>query len=89
MVSNGYGVGTVSIDRDQTNAHSMSVWGGLSGPVTMGHFHTGLASQSGPVVFSLVPFFDNATTPTAAYGYWKNDNAVLVTPCSSGATASI
>ena len=79
MVSNGYGVGTVSIDRDQTNAHFMSVWGGLSGPVTVGHFHTGLVSQSGPVGFSLVPFFDNATTPTAAYGYWKNDNAAPFT----------
>ena len=57
----------------------MSVWDGLSGPATMGHFHTGLASQSRPVVFSLVPFFDNATTPTAAYGYWKNDNAAPFT----------
>ena len=79
VVSNGYGVGTVSIDRGQTNAHFMSVWGGLSGPATMGRFHTGLASQSGPVGFSLVPFFDNATTPTAAYGYWKNDNAAPLT----------
>ena len=67
----GYGVGIVSIDRDQSNAHFMSVWGGLSGAPTGGHFHTGLASQSGPVVFNLVPFFDNAT---AAYGYWKDDN---------------
>jgi CHRD domain len=73
--SAGYGVGIVSIDRDQSNAHFMSVWGGLTGPATMGHFHTGLASQSGSVVFNLVPFFDNATTPTAAYGFWKNDNA--------------
>ena len=71
--SAGYGVGVVSIDRDQSNAHFMSVWGGLTGPATAGHFHTGLSSQSGPVVFSLVPFFDNATTPTAAYGFWKND----------------
>ena len=69
MVSNGYGVGTVSIDRDQTNANFMGVWGGLSGPATMGHFHTGLVFQPGPVVFGLVPFFDSATTPTAAYGY--------------------
>ena len=73
--SAGYGVGVVSIDRDQSNAHFMSVWGGLTGPATMGHFHTGLSSQTGSVVFNLVPFFDNATTPTAAYGYWKNDNA--------------
>jgi len=73
--SAGYGVGVVSVDRDQTNAHFMSVWGGMSGPATGGHFHTGLASQAGPVVFNLVPYFDNATAPVAAYGFWKNDNA--------------
>ena len=72
--SAGYGVGIVSIDRDQSNAHFMSVWGGLSGAPVGGHFHTGLTSQSGPVVFTLTPFFDNATAATAAYGYWKNDN---------------
>ena len=74
IASAGYGVGIVSIDRDQTNAHFMSVWGGLSGAPSGGHFHTGLVSQSGPVVFNLVPFFDNATAATAAYGYWKADN---------------
>lgn len=73
--SAGYGVGIVSIDRDQTNAHFMSVWGGLTGPAIMGHFHTGLFTQSGPVVFNLVPFFDNTAAPAAVYGYWKDDNA--------------
>ena len=73
--SAGYGVGIISIDRDQSNAHFMSVWGGLTGPATMGHFHTGLATQAGPVVFNLAPFFDNATAPSAAYGFWKDDNA--------------
>ena len=28
VVSAGYGVGVVSIDRDQDNVHFMSVWGG-------------------------------------------------------------
>jgi hypothetical protein len=72
--SQAYGAGLVSIDRDQTNAHFMMAWGGLSGPVTGAHFHTGLATQSGPVIFNLPPYFDNTTNPTAAYGYWKNDN---------------
>ena len=72
----GYGVGFVSIDRDQTNARFAAVWGGLSGPATMGHFHTGSAAQSGSVVFSLTSFFDNATAPTSLAGYWKSDNAV-------------
>jgi Cu/Zn superoxide dismutase len=73
--SAGYGVGIVSLDRDQSNAHFMSVWGGLSSAPTAGHFHTGLSTQAGPVVFNLVPFFDNATAATAAYGFWKDDNA--------------
>ena len=72
--SAGYGVGIVSIDREQTNAHFMSVWGGLSGPANGGHFHTGLVNQTGSVVFSLVPYFNNPTTPSAAYGFWKNDD---------------
>ena len=81
--SAGYGVGVVSIDREQSNAHFMSVWGGLTSPATAGHFHTGLATQSGPVVFNLVPFFDNAATPTAAYGYWNNDNSAPFTTARS------
>ena len=72
--SPGYGVGVVSINRDQTNAHFMSVWGGLSGPASGGHFHTGLSNQTGSVVFGLVPYFDNAAAPTAAYGYWQDTN---------------
>ena len=76
VTSAGYGVGFVSVDRDQTNARFAAVWGGLSGPATAGHFHTGSASQSGPVLFSLGSFFDNATAPTSLAGYWKSDNAV-------------
>ncbi|WP_310391697.1 CHRD domain-containing protein [Hymenobacter sp.] len=69
----GYGAGVVSIDRDQSNAHFMAVWGGLSGPVTVGHFHTGRASESGGVVFDLMPYFSPSANPVAAYGFWKND----------------
>ena len=79
----GYGVGVVSIDRDQDNAHFMSVWGGLSGPATAGHFHVGSASQAGAVIFNLVPFFDSATNPTALYGYWKSTDATPFTTARS------
>ncbi|TGE24839.1 CHRD domain-containing protein [Hymenobacter aquaticus] len=72
--SPGLGSGLVSIDRDQNNAHFMLVWRGLTGVPTGGHFHTGRRNESGPVVFNLVPFFDNATAPTAAYGYWQASN---------------
>ena len=83
VASNGYGVGFVSIDRDQTNARFAAVWGGLSGPATAGHFHTGTAAQSGPVIFNLVSYFDNATSPTSLAGYWKSDNAVPFTTARS------
>ncbi|UOQ70379.1 CHRD domain-containing protein [Hymenobacter cellulosilyticus] len=71
VASPGYGSGLVSIDRDQSNAHFMLSWGGLTGPAQAGHFHTGLITQAGPVVFDLMPFFDNATAPMAADGYWQ------------------
>ncbi|GAA4388148.1 hypothetical protein GCM10023186_34460 [Hymenobacter koreensis] len=71
----GYGAGFVSIDRDQSNASFAMVWGGLSGPVTVGHFHVGLLRQSGPVVFDLAPFFNNATNAVAAEGFWNPTNA--------------
>lgn len=79
----GYGVGVVSIDRDQDNAHFMSVWGGLSGPATAGHFHVGSAAQAGAVIYNLIPFFDNPTNPTALYGYWRSTDATPFTTARS------
>ncbi|GAA4021593.1 hypothetical protein GCM10022409_01580 [Hymenobacter glaciei] len=83
VVTAGYGVSVVSIDRDQDNAHFMSVWGGLSGPATAGHFHVGSAAQSGAVIYSLVPFFDNPTNPTALYGYWRSTDTTPFTTARS------
>ncbi len=74
VVSSGYGAGYVSMDRDQSNVHLNMTWGGLSGPATMGHFHTGLSSQSGPVVFNLMPFFNTTTPPSGADAYWNATN---------------
>ncbi|MBD2715003.1 CHRD domain-containing protein [Microvirga sp. STR05] len=74
VTSPGYGSGFVSMDRDQSNVHFSMAWGGLSGPATMGHFHTGLRTQAGPVVFDLMPFFDSATLPSAAEGFWLPAN---------------
>ncbi len=73
VASGGYGAGLVSIDRDQSNVHYLLAWGGLSGPATAGHFHTGLSTQAGPVAFNLAPSFNNAGNPTAAHGYWRSD----------------
>ncbi|MCC3159415.1 CHRD domain-containing protein [Hymenobacter sp. 15J16-1T3B] len=73
--SGGYGAGFVSVDRDQNNAHFALVWGGLSGPATQGHFHTGLLRQAGPVVFNLPAFFNNTTNPFEANGFWTSTAA--------------
>ncbi|RSK24737.1 CHRD domain-containing protein [Hymenobacter metallilatus] len=73
VVTTGYGAGFVSMDRNQSNVHFTISWGGLSGPATMGHFHTGLRTQAGPVVFDLMPFFNSASN--AAEGYWLATNA--------------
>ncbi|MBT2558507.1 CHRD domain-containing protein [Hymenobacter sp. ISL-91] len=74
VATGGYGAGFVSMDRDQSNVHLNMTWGGLSGPATMGHLHSGLITESGPVVFNLMPFF-NATTPTSgADAYWNATN---------------
>lgn len=70
--STAYGSGFVSMDRDQSNVHFSLAWGGLSGPVTGGHFHTGLRNQSGPVVFELSPFYTpTGTAAISAEGFWQ------------------
>ena len=79
----GYGVGVVSIDRDQDNAHFMAVWGGLSGPATMGHFHVGSAAQAGGVVFNLTSFFNSSTNPIALDGFWRSTDATPFTTARS------
>ncbi len=71
VTTSGFGSGLVSVDRDQTNAHFMMVWSGLSGPANMAHFHRGVTGVSGPVVFNLTPFFNNPTNPSAIFGYWN------------------
>ncbi|HEX8425611.1 CHRD domain-containing protein [Hymenobacter sp.] len=70
--STAYGSGFVSMDRDQSNVHFNMVWGGLTGAVTVGHFHTGLINQSGGVVFDLAPFFNpTGGAAISAQGFWQ------------------
>ncbi|UOQ67943.1 CHRD domain-containing protein [Hymenobacter volaticus] len=70
--STAYGSGFVSMDRDQSNVHFSLAWGGLSGPVTGGHFHSGLRNQAGPVIFDLSPFYTpSGNTAISAQGFWQ------------------
>ena len=67
-------LGIFTLSQNQEKLKFRVTLAGLSSAITAAHFHTGLASQAGSVVFNLVPFFDNASAATAAYGYWKDDN---------------
>ena len=65
----GTGVGMVTIDRGQSNAHYMMVVCEMIEPVAAAHFHNAPAGANGGVIFDLGPSFANFNN-TAAYGYW-------------------
>lgn len=65
----GMGVGMVTIDRGQSNAHYMMVLCELAENVNAAHFHNASSGTAGPVIFDLSPSFASNNN-TAAYGYW-------------------
>lgn len=69
--SNGSGVGMVTIDRDQSNAHFMMVVSGLEEPIDAAHFHNALPGQNGDVVYNLTPYLTEAG---GIYGYWTEQD---------------
>ncbi len=69
--SAGTGVGMVSIDRDQSNAHFMMVVSGLSAPIDAAHFHEARPGTNGGVIFNLSSFFNPVG---GAYGYWTEND---------------
>ncbi|MBR9861607.1 CHRD domain-containing protein [bacterium] len=82
-ITNGYGVGIVSIDRDQSNAHYMIVVDQLSGPITGAHFHNAVAGMNGNVVFNLSNSFEMMNNYDAAFGYWTGSSSTAFTTASS------
>jgi hypothetical protein len=72
VITDAYGSGIASIDRDQTNVHFMMAYNDLTGPQTMAHFHSAPMGENGPVIFTLNPFFDQSETFDAAFGYWTD-----------------
>jgi len=73
--STATGGGLVSVDRFQENAHVMVVVSGLSGPLTLAHFHNNVAGQNGGVIYELTSWFSMTTTDDAAFGYWTDEDA--------------
>ncbi|SDY89483.1 CHRD domain-containing protein [Hymenobacter psychrophilus] len=66
------GYGTFNLAQQQNKLTFRVVFSGLSGPVTVTHFHTGAAGTSGPVIVDLKPFLtgnviEGEITPSAAF----------------------
>jgi len=86
VMTDAYGSGIVSIDRDQSNVHFMMAYNDLSGPQTMAHFHMGAAGENGGVLYGLGSFFDQSSPDDAAFGYWTDSDSE--TPFTAEAAAA-
>jgi len=75
VMTDAYGSGIVSIDRDQSNVHFMMAYNDLSGPQTMAHFHMGAAGENGGVLYGLGSFFDQDSPDDGAFGYWTDTDS--------------
>jgi len=75
VMTDAYGSGIVSIDRDESNVHFMMAYNDLSGPQTMAHFHMGAAGENGGVLYGLGSFFDQMSPDDAAFGYWTDSDS--------------
>ncbi len=71
----GTGVGMVTIDRDQSNAHYMMVVSDIGESIAAAHFHNAAPGMNGGVIFDLGPSFANFNN-VAAYGYWTENDAM-------------
>jgi len=78
----GTGVGMVTIDRNQSNAHYMMVTCGMDEAIAAAHFHNAAAGSNGGVIFDLGPSFANFNN-TAAYGYWTENSSTPFTSAES------
>lgn len=81
--TNAYGVGVVSISRNQDNLHYMFVVGGLTSALSGAHFHNAVAGVNGAVLFDITSAFSGATTSDSAFGYWTIDDATPFTETES------
>lgn len=82
-LTNGFGVGITSIDRNQSNAHFMAVVTKLSGEITGAHFHNAVVGNDGPVIFNMTSEFEQVSGNDAAYGFWNSSSSTAFTAATS------
>ena len=75
VMTDVYGSGIASIDRNQSNVHFMMAYNDLTGPQTMSHFHMAAAGENGGVLYGLGSFFDQTSPDDAAFGYWTSSDS--------------
>lgn len=63
VISTGQGLGSFVLNYSATKLEYKVLVSGLSGPITVAHFHYGAADKTGPVVYPLT-FTGNATAGT-------------------------
>ena len=66
------GIGTFNLSQSRDKFKFRVVFSGLSGPVTITHFHTGATGASGPVIVDLMPYLsgnviEGEITPTTEF----------------------
>ncbi|UOQ67942.1 CHRD domain-containing protein [Hymenobacter volaticus] len=71
VTTNALGLGTFNLTQAQDKLKFRVVVAGLSGPITMSHFHQGAPGVAGPVVLDLMPYIsgnviEGEVTPTPA-----------------------
>jgi len=80
----GYGTGTFDLNASQTQLTYHITASGLSGPVTMAHFHRGLAGVAGPIVKGLTDTVTESGGQVTADGTWDLTTTDVSDLLSSG-----
>src|SRR4029450_13752216 len=76
VVTNATGTASIRLNETRTALTYDITVNGLSGPITLAHFHRGATGVSGPVVKTITASF----TGNPATGVWRDTDAEPLTP---------
>lgn len=75
VMTDGYGGGFASIDRDQSNVYFAVSAGKLSGPIAAAHFHKALKGQNGGVLWDVTGAFMKNASEDFGWASWSKWDA--------------
>ncbi|HWN82691.1 MAG TPA: CHRD domain-containing protein, partial [Candidatus Udaeobacter sp.] len=76
VVTNATGTAAIRLNETRTALTYDITVNGLSGPITLAHFHRGAVGVAGPVVKTITGSFSGST----ATGVWRDTDAEPLTP---------